>query len=299
MSGGSETPRPTAHLSETGHGRRRMRGAAGKACSPGKDARRGFNAPVRIRSSVASGTTNNINNRQRSRREKNHPATQLERKTKGQNMKTQTNTNLNRSVRGKTTRGFTLLEMIGVLAVIAILAAFLLPRVFAAINSARINDAAVGCNTVKTAAIDHYAKYGKLATLNGTTDLALPITNFCMQVLMPEQLLDKPFSAKIGGGDASTNSFVRLIAANSSGYNSAGYNLSGGVTNDVNSAAQQVLEAVIGGVALQDAADLSARLDGAALSQTTLDVSDTAGRVEYAYTSGNTTTTVYIYLTHR
>src|SRR2546426_12807677 len=56
---------------------------------------------------------------------------------------------------------FTLIEMIGVLAVIAILAAMLIPRVFEAINSARINNAAVSCETIKTAAADHYGKYGR------------------------------------------------------------------------------------------------------------------------------------------
>ena len=39
--------------------------------------------------------------------------------------------------------GFTLIEMIGVLAVIAILAALLIPKVFEAINNSRINNAAV------------------------------------------------------------------------------------------------------------------------------------------------------------
>src|SRR5215470_16307586 len=37
-------------------------------------------------------------------------------------------------------RGFTLIEMIGVLAVIAILAALLVPKIFEAINNARVNN---------------------------------------------------------------------------------------------------------------------------------------------------------------
>src|SRR5260370_30670083 len=64
--------------------------------------------------------------------------------------------------------GFTLIEMIGVLAVIAILAAVLIPKVFEAINNARVNNAAMTINAVKTACIDHYAKFGSFP-LDGTT----------------------------------------------------------------------------------------------------------------------------------
>src|SRR5438034_4998102 len=73
----------------------------------------------------------------------------------------------------KSKQGFTLIEMIGVLAVIAILAAMLIPRVFEAINSARINNGAVSCETVKTAAADHYGKYGRFDQIFGTNTITL------------------------------------------------------------------------------------------------------------------------------
>src|SRR5436190_1160861 len=69
-------------------------------------------------------------------------------------------------------RAFTLIEMIGVLAVIAILAALLIPKVFSAINDARINNACISIDTIKTAVADHYGKYGKLATVFGTNDMS-------------------------------------------------------------------------------------------------------------------------------
>ncbi len=48
---------------------------------------------------------------------------------------------------------FTLIEMIGVLAVIAVLAALLIPKIFESINSARLNQAVLSCQTIKTAAL--------------------------------------------------------------------------------------------------------------------------------------------------
>src|SRR5262245_12133342 len=68
-------------------------------------------------------------------------------------MKLQRNKNLR-------TQGFTLIEMIGVLAVIAILAALLIPKIFNAINDSRVNNAVVSYNTIKAASAEHYAKFG-------------------------------------------------------------------------------------------------------------------------------------------
>src|SRR5947209_11559700 len=94
--------------------------------------------------------------------------------------------------------GFTLIEMIGVLAVIAILAALLIPKVFEAINNSRINNAAVSYNTVKTALTDHYAKFGSLVSSNGTTIIPGVGESLVFdKVLLMEGFLDKPFIVKI------------------------------------------------------------------------------------------------------
>src|SRR6266704_6062192 len=75
-----------------------------------------------------------------------------------------------RCTKTRKANAFTLIEMIGVLAVIAILAALLIPKIFEAINNARINNAVVSYNTVKAACMDHYGKYGAIdATTNGAT----------------------------------------------------------------------------------------------------------------------------------
>src|SRR6266542_3630066 len=102
---------------------------------------------------------------------------------------------------------FTLIEMIGVLAVIAILASLLIPKIYEAINNARINNAALSYNTVKSALADHYAKFGSLTSSNGTVITAGTgeATNFD-KVLITEAFLDKPFNVKIG-----TGSYVEVV----------------------------------------------------------------------------------------
>src|SRR2546422_721572 len=88
-------------------------------------------------------------------------------------------------------KGFTLIEMIGVLAVITILASLLIPKIFEAINNVRISNAALSYNSIKTATADHYAKFG-----------TLPIANFFDRLLVTEGFADKNFSVKIGADPA-------------------------------------------------------------------------------------------------
>src|SRR5712692_2169638 len=113
-------------------------------------------------------------------------------------------------------KGFTLIEMIGVLAVIAILASLLIPKIFEAINNARVNNAIVSYNTVKTAFADHYAKFGGIAvTTNGAAipagtapPVRVPGLAYYDGFLLTEGFLDKPFSVKIG-----TNSYATAVPA--------------------------------------------------------------------------------------
>lgn len=59
-------------------------------------------------------------------------------------------------------RGFTMIEMIGVLAVIAILASIVAPKIFTAINDAKINSFAANIQAVQTATIGYYKDVGTL-----------------------------------------------------------------------------------------------------------------------------------------
>jgi len=205
-------------------------------------------------------------------------------------------------------QGFTLIEMIGVLAVIAILASMLIPKIFESINSARINNAAVTCNTVKTSIADHYAKAGTPpvdASGANPVVLALPVEQYDHVPLLKEGFLDKPFAVKIGDG-VINNANTRVRAFDSSGLTLAsvvtaaadtGFNLDGDVGNLNDVVGSVAIEAVITGVTSSDAVDFNNRVDGPALGAA-INVQDLLGRVKYA-APVNGITTVYVYLTHR
>jgi type II secretory pathway pseudopilin PulG len=191
--------------------------------------------------------------------------------------------------------------MIGVLAVIAILASMLIPKIFEAINSSRINNAAVSYNAIKTAVMDHYGKFGSLLSSNGVAIAAgdPSLNNYDKFILLREALIDKAFAVKIG--DGSTNTLVNVVAmattAAVTGTNPQ-YDLDGDGTSDTGGSGNLV-QAVISGVATADAIELSQRLDGIPLSQATgATTADLAGRVKYA-TPVNGITDVYIYIAHR
>ena len=81
--------------------------------------------------------------------------------------------------------GFTLIEMIGVLAVIAILAALLIPKVTSAISDARVNSTVGSYQAIQAAAAGHYAKYNSFDLSTNSMVLPPPITTFDSTVLLP------------------------------------------------------------------------------------------------------------------
>ena len=198
--------------------------------------------------------------------------------------------------RSQGARGFTLIEMIGVLAVIAILAALLIPKVFSAISDARINSVCINTDTIKTAVADHYGKYGKFDYIYGTNQVTLPAVGYDTNVLMAEGLIDKPYVAKIAGGDPSATSGIQLVSgADANG--GTGYILGG--TNNATASAGFVVEAHLQKVAVQDAKDLNDRIDGVAMGAPDLTTGDTKGRVEYGSPTAGVVDDLYIYITSR
>src|SRR5438874_3118434 len=97
--------------------------------------------------------------------------------------------------------GFTLIEMIPVLALIALLASLLIPKIYEAINNSRVSNAALSYNSVKTALADHFAKFGSLTSSNGTLiSGGTGEARYFDRCRLTEWSSDMPFSVKIGTG---------------------------------------------------------------------------------------------------
>ncbi|MDT7042369.1 prepilin-type N-terminal cleavage/methylation domain-containing protein [Candidatus Nitronereus thalassa] len=72
------------------------------------------------------------------------------------------------SLMGHDSRGFTLIEMIGVLAVVAVLAALVLPKVFDVIAESRVNALAASVKAYETAVMKYYGDIGSLLPLDAS-----------------------------------------------------------------------------------------------------------------------------------
>ena len=191
-------------------------------------------------------------------------------------------------------RGFTLVEMIGVLAVIAILAALLIPKVFSTINNARITSAASSVKTLSTAAVGYIGKYGKYAGVAGAA-VTLPVADWDGTVLLKEGFLDKPFDTQLG-----TGTDVTLVAVGAAGAvvgSAAGtYDLSGSGVNELAGAA--VVELVINGVSITDAEAINLLVDNATLASAGAGLTDIKGKCKYAAPTAGVTD-VHIYISHK
>lgn len=212
-------------------------------------------------------------------------------------------------------RAFTLVEMIGVLAIIAILASLLIPRVFQAIGDSKISAAASSCNSIKAAVNEYYGKYGLLAGPQGAPLPAAEWTgnifpDWDLKSLVAEGVAEKPFSVRIGNGkigSADSGSHLRLIqiSANdkdtdpSADIDSGAYNLDGSSTNLNDVTGTLIVEAVIEEVDAQDAKALNDRIDGPNLGATIVMTNDWAGRVKYDVPDANLKTSVRVYMAHR
>lgn len=195
--------------------------------------------------------------------------------------------------------GFNLVETVGALAVTAILAAILVPKIFAAISEARVNHAVGSLAAVQSAAITYVKKYGRVGGVGGSAyPTGTTLTNWDAAVLVVEQLIEQPFRSRLGG---SAQVVVRDCAAADTvpdGTNAA-YDLDGNASLGVNDAAgDKIIECTLQSVSREDAWELSRRIDGPALSAADKTAAeDLQGRVKYQFSGSQGT--VRIYLAHK
>lgn len=214
--------------------------------------------------------------------------------------------------------GFTMIEMIGVLAIIAILAVIVVPKVFSTIASSRVTSTVASINAARSSLTEFCGRFGTIpiTTNNSRID----------DLLVAANMLDNRFVVKIGtqptstlatgatwsnatgawvaaGGNAQTaqSRIVCLTstANNPSTANGTNYRLNAGTANLPTGS--RVVSAVIMGVPITEARNLSLSIDGEPLSTTTAQATtaDNNGKVVYAAAAATGTTTVYVYLAHQ
>jgi len=177
----------------------------------------------------------------------------------------------------KQNSAFTLIEMIGVLAIIGILAAVVAPRVIESIRDAKVTSAVASVSAAKTAAIGYYQRYDNfpldvdLATvLDYKSDPVNPSAytpavgalDFGDVLVRQSQLLEQE-KAPIG---RSTDQLAHAIGCTAVGETLIGGAIYGGTTASMrfksSGSATRIVYYVMPNLTLQEASALAAKVNG-------------------------------------
>lgn len=205
--------------------------------------------------------------------------------------------------------GFTLVEIIGVVALIAVLAAVLAPRVTSVIGRGKINSTSQGIAGLKTATMDYIAAKSSIPVRAGTgaTNAAVATGRFDAD-LVAGGFTEKLFTCAIGSqtfdsSDLPTRTHVRSLRAAADASVDAPTATAGGDCFDLDRDAttadfttvQVVVSAFIPDVPLADAIALNKLIDN---SVNTGSGADVEGRCIYSAADNDNQVTVYVYVAH-
>lgn len=206
-------------------------------------------------------------------------------------------------------QGFTLAEIIGVIALIAILAAIIAPRVAGVIGRGKVSSTAQGLASVRTATLDYLSQNSTLPVRAGTgaTNGASADGRFDAD-LVTGGFTEKLYSCAIGnqvfdGSQLSDRIHLRSEAVTASNKKVAPtatgggnfYNLDRDTSTLDMTLGQMVVSAFIPGVALSDAIALNKLVDGDVNSGNKADI---AGRCIYSAADKEGKVTVHVYIAH-
>ena len=219
------------------------------------------------------------------------------------------------SIRARRLAGFSLVEMIGVLAIIAILAVIIVPKVFSTIASSRVTHAVGSITSMKAAVSEFAGKYGTIPTTNNNSRIDdLLFTAGMLEGRVTFKLGQQPSKPPVPGatwtyangtwtraGGSNQNNESRVICVNSttnlpSTANGSNFRLDG--STDL-PAGSRVVAVVVSNLRGTEALELSQRIDGDSFSAADATSADSSGKVVYAAPNNQGITDAYVYVAHQ